>query len=722
MIQILIRLARVGSGAELAAVAVLGLGYPVLALGAFLPAPWIFLIACCASYGADHVLHQRRSYLVNRLGTVQAGLAHRFLIRQVLLVLLMVRTSTDDSSPVHVLLGSLLLFHGFQVLHTAVATLVRLRRRTPVSTRNIDLSAVGIRIPDGPPPLLLRRSREKMAHLDVPLVAGTLATAVTGAGGYGAAGACVTLAAAAAYTAALVPWLRPSRRPPRAETVLAAVDAWLGDHRPETVLYFSGSKDSAYQVNMWLGTMEQLGGRSLILLRERAVLDRLAPTTVPVICVPGAVHLMERDLSSVRVALYPANVGRNIHLLRVPTMKHVFIGHGDSDKVASVNPFSKAYDEVWTAGRAGRERYRLAGVGVSDADVVEVGRPQLAPVQPWQGVPEDRVPTVLYAPTWEGWDDRPGNTSLVTAGENIVRRLLESRRPVRLLYRPHPFTGIRSRQAEAAHLRITAMIEEAAARRAADPAWAAHAADDGRVTARAELASLAERLTALTAAVGGGRDEAGTSRVVGENTTDAGAVGDLRKRWNEAYWRSVGRWQHRVITGDGPALYDCFNEADGLVADVSSVVSDFIASGKPYAVTDSAGLGTDRFRAQVTAARAAVILDTDATQLDDLVEAIKSKGTDPLAAARQELREFLLGPGRPGSADRFNEAVRRLAAQSEARNRTAAEALAPGTPGPQTWSSCLRGTSVDRRVDFQGEFAPCRNERRTDDHPRSDCR
>ena len=87
---------------------------------------------------------------------------------------------------------------------------------------------------------------------------------------------------------------------------------------------------------------------------------------------------MNMDLSTVRVALYAANVGKNIHLLRVPTMKHVFIGHGDSDKLASVNPFSKVYDEVWTAGRAGRDRYAIADVGVRDDDIVEVGRPQLA--------------------------------------------------------------------------------------------------------------------------------------------------------------------------------------------------------------------------------------------------------------------------------------------------------------------------------------------------------
>ena len=111
-------------------------------------------------------------------------------------------------------------------------------------------------------------------------------------------------------------------------------------------------------------------------------------------------------------------------------MKHVFIGHGDSDKLASVNPFSKVYDEVWVAGRAGRDRYAIADVGVRDEDIVEVGRPQLAPIQSGRRRPRGpHVPTVLYAPTWEGWDDDPGNTSLLLAGENIVKQLLDGRPP-----------------------------------------------------------------------------------------------------------------------------------------------------------------------------------------------------------------------------------------------------------------------------------------------------
>jgi hypothetical protein len=416
---------------------------------------------------------------------------------------------------------------------------------------------------------------------------------------------------------------------------------------------------------MWLETMEQLDTRPLIILRERAILERMAPTTVPVICVPGGVHLMNMDLSTVRVALYAANVGKNIHMLRVPTIKHVFIGHGDSDKLASVNPFSKVYDEVWTAGRAGRDRYAIADVGVRDDDIVEVGRPQLAPIQPWGGVPEGRIPTVLYAPTWEGWDDNPGNTSILLAGENIVKRLLAADRPVRVLYKPHPFTGTRSAQAKAAHERITALVQKAAAERAADPRFAADSAAQG--AAKAELARIEARIAELTGAAEKG-DEAEATRDGMVDTAKHAEVARLRAEWDDAYWRSFGTAEHRVITGAEPRLYDCFNVSDAMVSDISSVVSDFIASGKPYAVTDSAELGVEEFKRQNTAVRAAVILSNSAAELGELLAAVADPAADGQAAARLELKRYLLGPDEPASIDQFNSAVRELARKAERRN------------------------------------------------------
>jgi hypothetical protein len=665
VISTAIRVARVGSAAELAAAVLMVAGFPALMLAALVPSVPAFAAAAAVTYLADHYLHRKGSYLINRLGKVRAGLSIRFLIRQLLLVLLLARLSLADNLIYYGAIACFIAFYGLQAPHGALVQLIRNRRRMPVATRNVDLKS-RIRIPDAPPRRLLHRSAEKMLHLDLAAVVGILLAAQLKSSLIGFAGIGVTVALATLYVLALVPYVRGRRIPPNAERVLAAVDDWLGEYKPETVLYFSGSKDSAYQVNMWLDTMEKLDSRPLIILRERVILNNLAPTTVPVVCVPGGVHLMNLDLSTVRVALYAANVGKNIHLLRVPTMKHVFIGHGDSDKLASVNPFSKVYDEVWTAGRAGRDRYAIADVGVRDEDIVEVGRPQLAPIQTWQGVPEGRIPTVLYAPTWEGWDGNPGNTSIVLAGENIVRKLVAADPPVRVLYKPHPFTGTVSKEAGAAHQRITALVRKAAAQRALDPRFVADTAVQAQ--AKAELDRIEARLAQLAGTGGDRGDEAEATRDGVLDVARHEEAARLRAEWNDAYWRSFPSWEHRVITGPEPRLYDCFNVSDAMVSDISSVVSDFIASGKPYAVTDSAEVGAEEFKRNNTAVRAAVILSNSANELGELLSAVRDPAADPLAEDRKELKQYLLGPDEPTSLQQFNTAVADLALKAETRN------------------------------------------------------
>jgi hypothetical protein len=81
---------------------------------------------------------------------------------------------------------------------------------------------------------------------------------------------------------------------------------------------------------------------------------------------------------------------------------------------------------------------------------------------------------VLYAPTWEG--DRPSAHygSIATHGEALVGALLASPKH-RVIYRPHPRSGVVSDEYGAAHRRILAAVAEA---NAADPS-AHHVYDDG---------------------------------------------------------------------------------------------------------------------------------------------------------------------------------------------------------------------------------------------------
>ncbi|MBL1099533.1 hypothetical protein [Streptomyces coffeae] len=628
----------------------------------------LFAAAGLLGCGCDLLLHRTEPGLMTRLGRLHIGETLRFELRCVLLLLLLGRLRLTGPIGLAAAMTLVLCLLGGQALHAAIRTLIRRRRGLAVVTRNIDLRR--LRISDRPPRRLTEWPGQRMLTYELVTLLGLTVSLVTDDARWVVAALTLAAGGCLVTVLALVPYLVQAIRMPGAAQVLAEVDNWLSRHRPETILHFSGSRDSAYQVNMWLAAVAALPTPSLVLLRERHLVEELAPTPLPVLCVPSAVHLMNLDLSSVRVALYPANVGENIHLLRVPTMQHVFLGHGDSDKIASVNPYSKVYDQVWVAGEAGRRRYAEAAVGVRDADIVEVGRPQLDGVRV-AGI--DRapapVPTVLYAPTWEGWTDEPGNTSLTTAGEHLVRRLLESERPVRVLYKPHPFTGSRSPAARAAHERVVALIGAANEQRAAGPlAQEPEDVTAAREEAARERDGLTRRIAALDARLHrADADEAMLTRDSAEPDPAVQAEAEeLRRQWHRAHWAAAPPWLHQVVEGPAPTLYQCFDQADLLIGDISSVVSDFIASLKPYALTDTAGLGEAEFRRQFTAAGAAYLLGPDGSGTDHLLWLLFDPAHDELRTARHQLREFLLGPAYPPSFQRFGEAVASAATRGEA--------------------------------------------------------
>ncbi len=130
-----------------------------------------------------------------------------------------------------------------------------------------------------------------------------------------------------------------------------------------------------------------------------------------------------------------------------------------------------------------------------------------------------------------------------------------------------------------------------------------------------------------------------------------------------------GWWQHRVITGPLPVLYDCFNRADLLISDISSVVSDFIAAGKPYVVTNPDGLDEREFGEKYPAAAAGYLLEPDCASLSDILAQAAAPGDDRLAEARRELRRYLLGPDDLDAQTRFAAAVDALAEPGHAVGR-----------------------------------------------------
>jgi CDP-glycerol glycerophosphotransferase (TagB/SpsB family) len=87
--------------------------------------------------------------------------------------------------------------------------------------------------------------------------------------------------------------------------------------------------------------------------------------------------------------------------------------------------------------------------------------------------PDDRT-VVLYAPTWEGDRSSAAYGSIASHGVTLVRELLATRRH-RVIYRPHPRSGVVDPAYAAAHRTIVSMIASA---NQADPG-AHHVYDDG---------------------------------------------------------------------------------------------------------------------------------------------------------------------------------------------------------------------------------------------------
>jgi hypothetical protein len=244
-------------------------------------------------------------------------------------------------------------------------------------------------------------------------------------------------------------------------------------------VYFADGAVNMYQMRQWYKPLAGLAKTWPVVVLSRSATGAqalLADDALPVAFVP-TVRDLERFISTqdIRVVLYVNQNTRNFQMFRYGRRWHVFINHGESDKMYMTTNQYKAYDYAMIAGDAARERLsRVLWDYDLDHRAIAIGRPQ---ADHYSGAlpytPDDRT-VVLYAPTWEG--DRPSAHygSIVTHGEALVAALLRTGRH-RVIYRPHPRSGVVNAEYGAANRRIIAAL---AAANAADPA-ARHVFDDG---------------------------------------------------------------------------------------------------------------------------------------------------------------------------------------------------------------------------------------------------
>ena len=95
----------------------------------------------------------------------------------------------------------------------------------------------------------------------------------------------------------------------------------------------------------------------------------------------------------------------------------------------------------------------------------------------------------------------------------------------------------------------------------------------------------------------------------------------------------------------------CFNASDALITDVSSIASDYLASGKPFAMCAVLN-GGEEFVTNFPMAQAAYVIEPDLSTLDSALDHLH--GDDSLAERRRAYRTYCLGETvGPHAADEF---------------------------------------------------------------------
>jgi hypothetical protein len=268
----------------------------------------------------------------------------------------------------------------------------------------------------------------------------------------------------------------------------------------EIAVYFADGPVNKYQVRQWYGPLAALAAEHPVAILSRSpgtMLTLLDESPVPVVYARQVVDL-ERfvDEQAPKIVLYVNQNARNFQMMRYGRMWHVFVNHGESDKMYMTTNQFKAYDYAFIAGDAARDRLTRALWDYDlDRRAIPIGRPQADHFAGDVPYPKDGRTVVLYAPTWEGDRAAAAYGSIRTHGEAIARRVLASR-DHRLVYRPHPRSGVTDNEYRAAHERIIAAI---AAANAADPT--AHHVHDAGAEMGWQLADADVAITDISAMV-----------------------------------------------------------------------------------------------------------------------------------------------------------------------------------------------------------------------------
>ncbi|WP_200936887.1 CDP-glycerol glycerophosphotransferase family protein [Frigoribacterium sp. Leaf186] len=233
-------------------------------------------------------------------------------------------------------------------------------------------------------------------------------------------------------------------------------------------VYFADTTVNMYQIRQWYAPLAHLAETypvAVVVRSPGTMVTMLDECPVPLVYARKVADLEDFVAAQpLALTLYVNQNAKNFQMMRYGRMWHVFVNHGESDKMYMTTNQFKAYDYAFVAGDAAKGRLAAK---LWDYDLekraVPVGRPQADHFAGDVPYPHDDRLVVLYAPTWEG--DRPAAAygSIGTHGLALVEALLATGRH-RVVYRAHPRSGVLDPDYKRAHEAVIRAIADANAR------------------------------------------------------------------------------------------------------------------------------------------------------------------------------------------------------------------------------------------------------------------
>ena len=218
---------------------------------------------------------------------------------------------------------------------------------------------------------------------------------------------------------------------------------YLSENNIDHFIFTSGRAGNAYQTNQWIPVLEKSEHSFAIIVKNFSIANAIDARGIPIFVAPS-MHSMEGLIQdNTRSILYTGNSINNVQLLRFTQLKHIFINHGESDKVVNQNKFMMSYDHLFLGGKLAEDRLREAGCDLRPNQPVFIGRPQAELFLEKREPGHTEIRKILYAPTWEGVVDDADYSSVRLDGLEMLEKLLEDSR-YEISVKFHPLTGSRN--------------------------------------------------------------------------------------------------------------------------------------------------------------------------------------------------------------------------------------------------------------------------------------